>query len=240
MAKKLSSEEVINRIEKEFKNKYTFDKFEYKGMTNTGVFTCKQHGDFSKVVSRLVNDKLGCPVCGIKKVNKHTLQSFIAEGKKIWQDKFDYSLVDYKGVHIKVTLICSEHAHPFIQTPLNHLQGHNGCRKCLSLTKAKAAAQQKLDAACSDKLVTLYYLKVEGKELYKVGVTKLSLLERFGKKFKELEVVKTFILPEREAYTVEASLLELFKEHRVTYKGFGSGRTEFFNRDILYNNACVD
>jgi hypothetical protein len=59
---------------------------------------------------------------------RKTLNTFIAEANKKHNNKYDYSLVDYKNCFIKVKLICKIHG-VFEQRPTNHLQG-NGCPFC--------------------------------------------------------------------------------------------------------------
>jgi len=51
-------------------------------------------------------------------------------------DRYDYSLVDYKFSNKKVIIICREHG-PFKQIPAGHLDGKEGCKKCLRLTQVK-------------------------------------------------------------------------------------------------------
>ena len=57
-----------------------------------------------------------------------TIAEFIKEAKAIHGDKYDYSKVEYHGIHEKVCIICPIHGE-FWQTPLNHLHGH-GCYYC--------------------------------------------------------------------------------------------------------------
>jgi hypothetical protein len=59
---------------------------------------------------------------------KKTTEQFIEDAIKIHGNKFDYSLVEYKGVKNKVKIKCSE-SHVFEQTPNDHLNGH-GCKIC--------------------------------------------------------------------------------------------------------------
>lgn len=59
---------------------------------------------------------------------KKTIEQFIEESRQVHKDKYDYSLVDYKGTDLKVKIICKEHGE-FAQTPYLHTHGH-GCRKC--------------------------------------------------------------------------------------------------------------
>ena len=53
---------------------------------------------------------------------------YIEKSKKIHEDKYDYSLVDYKNAKTKVKIICSVHG-VFEQKPNNHLSGY-GCYDC--------------------------------------------------------------------------------------------------------------
>lgn len=57
-----------------------------------------------------------------------TTAEFIKQAAKLWHGKFDYSLVDYKGSKVKITIICPVHG-KFRQVPNGHLQGKD-CAKC--------------------------------------------------------------------------------------------------------------
>lgn len=57
-----------------------------------------------------------------------TREEFIAKARHIHGDKYDYSKVEYKGMHTKVCIICPEHGE-FWQTPHHHLKGC-GCELC--------------------------------------------------------------------------------------------------------------
>ena len=54
--------------------------------------------------------------------------TFIIKAKEVHGDKYNYSLIVYKNVDTKVTIICKEHGE-FLQTPYCHLKGQ-GCKKC--------------------------------------------------------------------------------------------------------------
>ena len=78
-----------------------------------------------------MNHKYGCPKCGnLIKGNsiRLTTDEFIENAKKIHDDKYDYSLVDYKSSHTKIKIICPKHGE-FLQKPNAHLNG-NGCPIC--------------------------------------------------------------------------------------------------------------
>jgi len=66
-------------------------------------------------------------------MKKLTTEEFIKKARKIYGDKFDYSLVNYVNNYTKVKIICPEHG-IFEQVPKSHLKGCN-CKKCHDLTK---------------------------------------------------------------------------------------------------------
>jgi len=57
-----------------------------------------------------------------------TTEQFILDAKQIHGNKYDYSLVEYKGNKIVVKIICDKHG-CFEQTPDHHL-GNHGCDVC--------------------------------------------------------------------------------------------------------------
>jgi len=59
-------------------------------------------------------------------------EKFINKSKLKFDDKFDYSMVDYKNMKTNIKLICYKHG-KFEITPHNHLRSKNGgCVLCLS------------------------------------------------------------------------------------------------------------
>lgn len=63
-------------------------------------------------------------------MKKLTTEEFIKEAKLVHGDKFDYSLVDYKGGREHVSIICSVHGE-FIQRASAHIgKQKQGCKKC--------------------------------------------------------------------------------------------------------------
>ena len=60
---------------------------------------------------------------------KLTLEEFINRAKKIHNDNYDYSKVNYINNHTKVCIICPEHGE-FWQTPLHHINRKQGCPIC--------------------------------------------------------------------------------------------------------------
>ena len=59
---------------------------------------------------------------------KKTTEEFIADAIRVHGNKYDYSLVEYKGASVPVRIICPLHGE-FQQRAADHTNGH-GCKKC--------------------------------------------------------------------------------------------------------------
>src|SRR5690606_32832748 len=62
-----------------------------------------------------------------------TTAQFIEKAKLVHNDKFNYSLVEYKNSRTKIRIVC-KNGHQFDQTPNDHLKG-KGCAKCAGRSK---------------------------------------------------------------------------------------------------------
>lgn len=128
--KKLTREKFIEKAKQVHGDKYDYSKVEYINSQTKVCIICKKHGEFwQKPNSHLLG--YGCNKCAIEKRSKlatKTTDSFIERAKKVHDDKYDYSKVEYKGKDMNVCIICPKHGE-FWQTPHNHLIGA-GCPKC--------------------------------------------------------------------------------------------------------------
>lgn len=70
-----------------------------------------------------------------------TTESFIAEAKEIYGDRYDYSKVDYKNRDHRVTVVCPIHG-DFLVYAREHLDG-KGCPKCEKGEKFLAKLKEK-------------------------------------------------------------------------------------------------
>lgn len=110
------------------KNKYDYSLVDYKNSRTKVVIICKIHGKFNQRPNSNLQGA-DCKQCGSLRV-KSTLEKFILKSNIIHNNKYDYSLVDYKLSRIKVSIICKSHG-VFNQKPNSHLNGH-GCPECKS------------------------------------------------------------------------------------------------------------
>ena len=57
------------------------------------------------------------------------LEQFIQKANIIHNNRYDYSLVEYKNIHTKVKIICKQHG-VFEQLPTNHIHSKQNCPFC--------------------------------------------------------------------------------------------------------------
>ena len=130
MPKKYTTEEFITKANITHNNKYDYSLVDYKGSKTKVKIICKKHGIFSQMPYSHLRQH-GCPKC--KEIKKYTTEEFIVKANLIHNNKYNYSLVDYKGSKTKVKIICEKHG-VFIQYPFHHLNQH-GCPKCANVKK---------------------------------------------------------------------------------------------------------
>lgn len=104
---------------------YDYSLTEYINNNSKVKIVCPEHGVFEQTPSSHLRGSK-CPTCSGKRSLKK--EEFISISSKIHKNKFDYSSVIYKGVDVKVTIICPHHG-SFDQIPYTHMKGH-GCAKC--------------------------------------------------------------------------------------------------------------
>lgn len=110
------------------------DRYDYSNSVYVNVRTpltiiCPIHGEFMQAPTKHYKGA-GCQRCGALQCSitktKSTAQ-FIEEAQHIHGDKYDYSLVVYKGNKKKIDIICPIHG-VFTQSAGKHLTG--GCTEC--------------------------------------------------------------------------------------------------------------
>ena len=132
-AKKLTTEEFIEKAKLVHGDKYDYSKVEYINTDTKVRIICIEHGEFYQTPHAHINGQ-GCPTCvGTKKL---TTEEFIEKAKLVHGDRYDYSKVEYVNTYTKVCIICSEHGE-FWQTPHNHIIGYQGCPDCNNLKNSK-------------------------------------------------------------------------------------------------------
>lgn len=126
MNKENKTEEFIKRAISINGPKYDYSKVKYSNSKNKIIIICSEHGQFNVTPDNHINKKSGCPKCngGVRLSSNE----FIEKSNKAHNNKYDYSLVEYKNNITKITIICPEH-NRFQQRPQDHLN-KLGCPKC--------------------------------------------------------------------------------------------------------------
>ena len=126
--------EFILDAEKIHGDRYDYSLVDYKGNKINIDIICRKHGVFKVRPDHFLRGH-GCKKCSDEKEKYNTLttEEFIRRSKEIHGDRYDYSLVDYKGIHKNVKIICPIHG-VFEQLPNNHLK-KLGCSKCSNIRK---------------------------------------------------------------------------------------------------------
>lgn len=170
------TEYSINMSIEVHKNKYDYSLYKYNTARTKSTIICKEHGKFEQSPDNHTHG-FGCPKCGVKNQKKREIVStehFIQRSKRSHKNKYDYSLVDYKGVKAPVTIICKKHG-KFEQVAGSHANGH-GCPKC--------AATSNFHMNSPGKKCVLYVIECykDDEKFIKIGITSNSVSKRFANK----------------------------------------------------------
>ena len=126
----LTTEQFILKAKLTHGDRYDYSLVEYKRWNKNISIICKEHGIFYQLPNNHIRNH-GCPKCRSDKLSyrfRQTKDEFIKKANEIHDNKYDYSLVEYKANHYKVKIICKIHG-VFEQKPNSHLS-YIGCPKC--------------------------------------------------------------------------------------------------------------
>jgi very-short-patch-repair endonuclease/ribosomal protein L36 len=124
--KKNTVEDFSKKGKKVHGDKYDYSLVDYKNNKTKVKIICPIHGVFEQTLNNHL--KYGCSDCGgTKKLNT---DNFISKSNEVHNNKFDYSLVNYKNNNTKVEIICPKHG-SFKQRAGDHMRGV-GCPGCNS------------------------------------------------------------------------------------------------------------
>jgi hypothetical protein len=205
-------------------DKYDYSLVSYTTSKDKVTIICPEHGAFQQIPG---NHLFGaeCKECGklaakAKKLDKASA-TIVSRFIEVHGDRYDYSKVEYVKRRDKVRIVCPIHGE-FWQRPGAHLYG-TGCPSC-----SKSGFDSK-------KPGTLYYLKVKDNDIWKIGITNLTVEARFPKKdLAKLDVIWTKTYENgQDCYDEEQRILQNFKQ--LQYRGsdiLTSGNTELFTEDI--------
>ena len=126
VGKNQSTEDVIKRFRKVHDDKYDYSLVKYISDKIMVKIICPIHGVFEQYVYSHYKGH-GCSKCSNN--SKYTQDEFITKSKQVHNNRYDYSLVDFKNMrNDEVKIICPIHG-IFEQKPYNHVAG-SGCPIC--------------------------------------------------------------------------------------------------------------
>ena len=126
---KYNTKEFIEKVKEIHGDKYDYSKIIYKSNKDKIIIICKEHGEFKILPSNFIKGQ-NCNICSNRK--KLTNEEFIEKSINTHGKNYDYSKINYQGMHKKIIIICKEHG-KFNQTPSEHLNKKRGCFKCLGI-----------------------------------------------------------------------------------------------------------
>ncbi len=220
---RLNFTDFVKKAKLLHKNMYEYSSENYNGTRSKIHITCKTHGIFTQRVSEHLSGH-GCPGCSKQiSAQKHRkpFSDFENKANEIHNFKYTYKENTYTAIKDKVVITCPIHD-DFKQAAYSHLQGV-GCPLC---------ATSGFD---EQKPAILYYLKVNGGQAYKIGITNKTVQERFSNtELQLIEIIHTQYFPlGKTAYLIEQKLLNEFKHLQYTGSQLlQSGNTELFTEDI--------
>lgn len=238
--KKVTKESIIEKSEALYgKNTFDYSLLVYNNNNKEKLtFICKKHNqEFKQTTGNHYYGYTGCPICKTEKLHNHkklkTTEQFISECKKIHNDKYDYSLVEYYNWKTKVKIICPYHGE-FEQNPLSHKQG-TGCPTCSRSSVSRKGGLTNVQDI-QNQSVILYFCEFQNEQYHfvKIGLTSRTVDLRFKPKkysvYERADIV-TYKLKAINAIQLESDILEKFKEfkYHISSKDSFKGCTELFN-----------
>ena len=133
---KPTTEEFVKKAKEVHGDKYDYSLVDYKNNKALIKIICPIHGVFEQVARNHLKGS-GCKKCYNEDWSeklKLSKEEFVKKAKEVHGDKYDYSLVDYKGLKFREKIICPVHG-VFEQCLLDHIYGGtqhlgSGCPNC--------------------------------------------------------------------------------------------------------------
>jgi len=123
---RMTREIFIKKANKVHDSIYDYSLVDYKNNKTKIKVICKEHGVFETRPDNHLNKKSGCSKCANNIL--YTKENFVNKCNSLHNNKYDYSLVEYKTAHYKIKIICPKHG-VFEQMAKSHSRGV-GCPFC--------------------------------------------------------------------------------------------------------------
>ena len=131
--KKLIPKEVfLEKCKQLHNNRYSYEYVKFNTTLDKIEIVCRKHGLFTQEANKHYHGA-GCRKCADDKIgvrNRKTTEQYIADARRIWGDRYDYSLVKYTNGKDVINIICRVHG-VFEKIAREHLY-QQGCQLCIS------------------------------------------------------------------------------------------------------------
>lgn len=98
------------------------------------IVVCPEHGEYEVLIRTLLSGGGNCIACCNRKNEKEFIEKrdeFLKKEKEIYQDKFSFSIEDYKGWSKTMPFTCNDCGYTTRRTPMIHvIHGFRNCPKC--------------------------------------------------------------------------------------------------------------
>ena len=149
----MGKEGFIKRAREVWGEKYDYSKVNYKNSEKVTIICKKHQREFQQTADSHLLKFEGCEQCKLEnQIAKQTktTEDFIKRARIIFEDKYDYSKVEYKDANTPVVIICKIHGE-FQQEPIAHLQEW-GCSACGHSTK-QSVGERKIEEVLISKKI---------------------------------------------------------------------------------------
>ena len=177
MSRKLTEQEILERIKKKFPNKFDYSQWNFISYRDKIKLICNDCGHIIETTPAILlasKTKYGCKQCS-RNVRKYSNEEIIFKLNNIYgEDRFDYSKFRYTNARQKSILICKKCGCEFDSKIANLLRSRNIVEQCpccykKSISKDQNSFINEIKTKFGDKFD---YSKVE----YKNAKTKIILI----------------------------------------------------------------
>lgn len=127
MGKKITTIDFVNEAIKVHGETYSYERSVYIKAKEKLCIVCNVHGEFYQSPNKHIGSKTGCPKCSGKATK--TTTGVIEEARQVHNDKYDYSLLEYKNTYSPLHIICNTHG-DFRMHYRSHVALKRGCPRC--------------------------------------------------------------------------------------------------------------
>ena len=228
-----SQEDFINYLKRVCPDGISYSQVEYKGAFVKVNMYCSKHGEFSITPANITSCKVTpCKECRKEIRTEKVERLFIENSRKIHNNFYDYSLVNYRNNRKEVKIVCPSHG-IFLQQPNNHLEG-KGCPQCSKerLGRWSQSCMEDNKPFYESQKCYLYLIKFrEFKDVYKVGIS-VNPKSRFSAIEKEsgysIDVLKLVKSNTWDCVGFETEIKKLLKGFRFSIGNHFGGYTEIY------------